>query len=152
MDIGAGRGYLSRLLALHFGWDVLAVESQQLHVDAAWKLDAAAMAAVGPGSIDWVCASVEQDRPAWLTGSRLMLVALHACGDLSTKLLRLGAECDSVVGLCVVGCCYMHLTEECAEAHPTHQIRPEPHPNNQTAVHVEAARAQVCASMLQLAW
>ncbi|KAJ3191478.1 hypothetical protein HK101_007678 [Irineochytrium annulatum] len=46
---------------------------------------------------------------------RLLLVGLHACGDLSsTTMLHAYAHTPSVVGLVVVPCCYNLLTEPCA--------------------------------------
>eukprot|EP00941_MAST-03F_sp_MAST-3F-sp1_P006453 g6453.t1 len=48
-----------------------------------------------------------------LPDSRVILVGLHACGDLSSTLLRLykegGSQC---AGLVSVGCCYHRLTED----------------------------------------
>jgi hypothetical protein len=46
----------------------------------------------------------KHDRPSVLT-------ALHACGDLTCIGLRLFAEVKHISGVCVVGCCYNHITE-----------------------------------------
>ena len=39
------------------------------------------------------------------------LVGLHTCGDLGSTALRLFAGVPSARGLCVVPCCYHHITE-----------------------------------------
>ena len=39
------------------------------------------------------------------------LVGLHTCGDLAATTLRLFCELPSVRAVCVVGCCYHHITE-----------------------------------------
>lgn len=41
------------------------------------------------------------------------LVGLHACGDLTPTALRLYHKLSTVEALCIVGCCYQHVTEEC---------------------------------------
>lgn len=41
---------------------------------------------------------------------RLLLVGLHACGDLTPTLLRVFINCPAVAGLASVACCYMKLT------------------------------------------
>lgn len=43
-----------------------------------------------------------------------VLIGLHTCGNLSTTMLRLFSESESITGLVSVGCCYMKLfkTEE----------------------------------------
>jgi hypothetical protein len=42
---------------------------------------------------------------------RVVLVGLHACGDLTPSLLRTFACADAAVAVVVVGCCYNLLTE-----------------------------------------
>lgn len=39
------------------------------------------------------------------------LVGLHTCGDLGSTALRLYAEIPTARALCIVGCCYHHITE-----------------------------------------
>lgn len=39
-----------------------------------------------------------------------ILVGLHTCGDLASSILRIFASCRQLVGLVLVGCCYMKLT------------------------------------------
>lgn len=40
------------------------------------------------------------------------LIGLHPCGDLGPLLLEHFVNCDSVQFICVVGCCYMKLTNQ----------------------------------------
>ena len=42
----------------------------------------------------------------------MLLTGLHACGDLTTTLLRLFVQCPQVKGIAAVGCCYMKLTTD----------------------------------------
>ncbi|XP_013385101.1 protein RRNAD1 [Lingula anatina] len=44
------------------------------------------------------------------TGDDFMLTGLHACGDLSSTLLRLFIQCSECVALASVACCYMKLS------------------------------------------
>lgn len=41
----------------------------------------------------------------------LVLVCLHGCGDLSSRVLRLARDTAAVQAVLVVGCCYMRATE-----------------------------------------
>ena len=41
--------------------------------------------------------------------SHYVLVGLHTCGNLSTTMLRLFSQSESIIGLVSVGCCYMKL-------------------------------------------
>ncbi len=52
------------------------------------------------------------DAPAGRPGASV-LVGLHVCGDLGPTMLRIFHHAGAAVGAMVmVGCCYMHLTEE----------------------------------------
>lgn len=39
------------------------------------------------------------------------IIGLHPCGDLATTLLRLYSFNEKAKFICVVGCCYMKLTQ-----------------------------------------
>ncbi|XP_020268846.1 methyltransferase-like protein 25 isoform X2 [Asparagus officinalis] len=47
--------------------------------------------------------------------SSLVLVGLHACGDLSVSMLRTFVDCEQVKALVGIGCCYNLLSEDCFE-------------------------------------
>ncbi|XP_060066540.1 methyltransferase-like protein 25B [Ylistrum balloti] len=42
--------------------------------------------------------------------SHFLLTGLHACGDLTPTMLRIFAQCQDVVGVASVACCYMKLS------------------------------------------
>ena len=44
------------------------------------------------------------------THDKFILVGLHTCGDLGPTMFRVFSQCDQMVGLVSVGCCYMKLT------------------------------------------
>ena len=44
------------------------------------------------------------------THDKFILVGLHTCGDLGPTMFRAFSQCDQMVGLASVGCCYMKLT------------------------------------------
>lgn len=43
------------------------------------------------------------------------LVGLHTCGDLGSTALRLFTDVPNAKALCIVGCCYHHITETSGE-------------------------------------
>lgn len=43
------------------------------------------------------------------------LVGLHTCGDLGSTALRLFTQVPTAKALCIVGCCYHHITETVGE-------------------------------------
>ena len=40
------------------------------------------------------------------------IVGLHACGDLTSTALRMFSVVPTAAAVCVVGCCYHHISEE----------------------------------------
>ncbi len=40
------------------------------------------------------------------------IIGLHACGDLTSTALRMFSSMPTAAAVCVVGCCYHHITEE----------------------------------------
>lgn len=60
----------------------------------------------------------------------IMLVGLHTCGDLNSTAIRTFVRNDEVKALCVVGCCYQHLTvEENESENPDLEEHPDPDEN-----------------------
>ncbi|PAA87504.1 hypothetical protein BOX15_Mlig019952g2, partial [Macrostomum lignano] len=118
VDAGSGLGHLSRHLSVELGLPVLAIEGASHHGPAAAELDLRAQRLHRVQSAASGCtpqhrcqvlqsgadllAQCPADRPLLLTG-------LHACGDLSSLLVRALIEDASppVLGLASVGCCYM---------------------------------------------
>ncbi|ESP00676.1 hypothetical protein LOTGIDRAFT_157966 [Lottia gigantea] len=58
-----------------------------------------------------ICVSDEEKECSGLVeDKKLILCGLHACGDLTSTLLRMFVSCDNIVGVASVGCCYMKLS------------------------------------------
>ncbi|GAB2284861.1 hypothetical protein Dimus_019313 [Dionaea muscipula] len=55
------------------------------------------------------------DLEKYLRFPSVVLAGLHACGDLSSTMLRAFVECEDVRGVVSVGCCYNLLSEEVEE-------------------------------------
>ena len=53
----------------------------------------------------------EVSRGKLKSSSPTILVGLHTCGDLASTALRLFTATDALRAVCVVGCCYNHITE-----------------------------------------
>lgn len=68
----------------------------------------------------------ERTLGAVTASERLMLVGLHACGDLTATLLRCFVACDNVRSVMVVGCCYHRLTETRACSTPAFESASPP--------------------------
>ena len=134
LDVGAGQGYLAQALALRHGLRVLALDAVAplaAAADARSARMAAAAARCGCRAVvppRAVAAHFAWESPAAAAASlqallrdalppelgprpRVVLVGLHACGDLTPNLCRAFAACDAAAALVVVGCCYNLLTE-----------------------------------------
>ena len=135
LDVGAGQGFLAQALALRYGLRVLALDAVAPLAAAADARGARVAAAaarcacrvvVPPRA---VAARFAWEAPAQAAASlealvrdalpqehgsrqpRVVLVGLHACGDLTPNLCRAFAASDTAAALVVVGCCYNLLTE-----------------------------------------
>jgi hypothetical protein len=126
IDLGAGRGYLSRALAGRIlGLDVLAVDyKDELTQDARGLLSRTTMP-MGEdeerrGTLEHVTAFLDRDSVLallenWNGDRDKLLVALHACGDLTVEVLRavVADTLQSPPGrrnaLVCVGCCYNRM-------------------------------------------
>lgn len=121
LDLGSGQGYLSRALAFQHDFEVLAVDMSEVQTKGAQKFDRRASkgAAISPklnhvtetitpenvSSVLTRWSNTDDDEEKWL------ICGLHACGDLSTLIMRLFGESDKVISLVNVGCCYHYLSE-----------------------------------------
>ncbi|KAI8138487.1 methyltransferase domain-containing protein [Fennellomyces sp. T-0311] len=120
MDLGAGQGYLSRTLAYRHNLHVLAVDGSEVQTCGAKRFDKHALKLrpdlkldhvtdmVTPENVSTILAkwSKKEEHEKWL------VCGLHACGDLSSLMLRLFVSSDDIAALVNVGCCYHFLTEE----------------------------------------
>ncbi|KAK7206441.1 methyltransferase domain-containing protein [Myxozyma melibiosi] len=133
IDLGSGKGYLSRTLAHEFDCSVVAVESVKSRTEGAGRLDtlydskggkrkAKALDAYrAKGSLIHVEKFVssgdlhEVVDQAELLDEKAVLVGLHTCGNLSHHALRSLFETKAIHGVAVVGCCYNQMTEKLAD-------------------------------------
>ncbi|KAI7856337.1 methyltransferase domain-containing protein [Circinella umbellata] len=131
MDLGAGQGYLSRTLAYQHNLNVLAVDGSEVQTCGAKWFDKHLLKSrrpnanlnhvtdmVTPANVSTILAkwSKKQDQEENIAAEeedeKWLVCGLHACGDLSSLMLRLFIQSDTIVSLVNVGCCYHFLTEE----------------------------------------
>ncbi|KAF7731670.1 hypothetical protein EC973_008840 [Apophysomyces ossiformis] len=118
VDLGAGQGYLSRTLAFQHQMNVLAVDASEIQTCGAKRFDEKAAKALAlstelhhitetmtPENASDILSKWSNSGEAWL------VCGLHACGDLSSLMLRLFAESKELRAVVNVGCCYHFLTE-----------------------------------------
>ncbi|KAK3098386.1 hypothetical protein FSP39_019000 [Pinctada imbricata] len=55
---------------------------------------------------------IQMDGSSYVQGKEFILTGLHACGDLTTTMLRVFSSCPEIVGIASVACCYMKLTDK----------------------------------------
>lgn len=121
VDIGAGVGHLSRVLAFKYGLNVICIEQDSTLTEQAIKYDKELSVSLKKynftcsGKIDHVSMAVNADN---IDGQMINdlteefgIIGLHPCGDLATTLLRLYSFNEKAKFICVVGCCYMKLTQ-----------------------------------------
>ncbi|KAK9476348.1 methyltransferase domain-containing protein [Lipomyces japonicus] len=124
IDLGSGKGYLSRTLAQKYGLSVTAVESVESRKSGAEKLDdlyhqkgGARKVETDRGSLSHIAKSVDSGdlssiiEQGNLKSQPTALVGLHACGNLSHHALRSLNDTNEVCAVAVVGCCYNLMTE-----------------------------------------
>jgi SAM-dependent methyltransferase len=105
VDVGAGKGHLSRLAAELFGRDTVAWERDPAHTRAGELRASERAHELGELSLRFVVADVLLNEPV-LHASDLA-VGLHACGELGDRLVASAARagCD----LALVSCCLQKL-------------------------------------------
>lgn len=119
IDLGAGQGYLSRTLAILHRLRVLAVDGSEVQTCGAKRFDEHALKGsndrslvehvtdmVTPENVSTLLGRYRQEEEPWL------VCGLHACGDLSSLMLRLFATSSDIRCLVNVGCCYHFLSED----------------------------------------
>lgn len=101
VDLGAGKGHLSRLLAELFGKDTIAWEREAAHTRAGELRASERVCELGGLRLRFVVADALVREPE-LHASDLA-VGLHACGELGDRLVTLaaGAGCD----VALISCC-----------------------------------------------
>ncbi|KAK9241364.1 methyltransferase domain-containing protein [Lipomyces kononenkoae] len=131
IDLGSGKGYLSRTLAHEYNCSVVAVETVESRTKGAARLDSLydrkggkrkkAKAEMGTGSLIHVEKFVDSGdltdivEQANLIGHKMVLAGLHTCGNLSHHALKSLFDTQEVHAVAVVGCCYNLMTEKDSE-------------------------------------
>lgn len=64
---------------------------------------------------EFLHAAEQKSRGEFNSSRPFCLVGLHTCGDLGSTALRLFAEVPGARAVCMVGCCYHHITETSTE-------------------------------------
>ncbi|KAJ2609219.1 hypothetical protein EV177_004577 [Coemansia sp. RSA 1804] len=152
VDVGAGQGYLSRVLAYSSSLSkhsVLAVDfsegqkrgAEALHQSMAKKLRSRKARAEGyewkdelRARLDHRILRVDMDNTNEVVTAaqaacqskgetRWMLCGLHACGNLSSAILKTFAESDAAA-VVLVPCCYNHISEAVPESKASDQTAP----------------------------
>ncbi|KAK9346343.1 methyltransferase domain-containing protein [Lipomyces starkeyi] len=128
IDLGSGKGYLSRTLAHEYNCSVIAVETVESRTKGAATLDNLydrksgkkknANTEMGAGSLIHIEKFVDSGdltdivEQAGLSGHKIVLAGLHTCGNLSHHALRSLVDTQEIYAVAVVGCCYNLMTEK----------------------------------------
>lgn len=124
IDIGAGQGYLDNILASRYGYTVFAIDKSQTQTEGAIRRSSAKQSI---GCVVNLTLAVHENLKLHDEISRLtsessnilppetkskcrVYVSLHACGDLTSKLLHTYHDDPHSAALIGVGCCYSLLT------------------------------------------
>jgi len=125
LDLGSGEGYLSRVLSYEKDYNVLAVDASNMHTEGAKRKTKFVEYGVNKHKTShgklyhldlFVHQSMDFD-PILKTMnipdteiSRLALIGLHCCGDLTPSMMKLFLSCEKIKTLACVGCCYQRLS------------------------------------------
>ncbi|KAK9356326.1 methyltransferase domain-containing protein [Lipomyces doorenjongii] len=131
IDLGSGKGYLSRTLAHEYNCSVIALETVESRTKGAARLDSlydrksgkkkCANMEMGAGSLTHIEKFVDSGDLAdiveqtGLSGHKIVLAGLHTCGNLSHHALRSLVDTQEIHAVAVVGCCYNLMTEKDGE-------------------------------------
>jgi hypothetical protein len=129
VDLGAGQGYLSRTVAFQYDLEVMAVDGSEVQTCGAKRFDDMAIKGFRdkqhmihhvtdlftPENAADILASLQtrhntDDDTTTTKAVPWLICGLHACGDLSSMMLRLFTQRPEIQALVNVGCCYHFLT------------------------------------------
>ena len=120
VDIGAGQGHLSRLLAFGHNFNVLCMDAEDDFSKAALQFDCDLIKtkkvrenATKPKHVTLrIDPDLQiEDFDEKLDDENVGLIGLHTCGDLGPSLIKMYCFSDKVSNLQSVGCCYMYIKE-----------------------------------------
>ncbi|KAK9468785.1 methyltransferase domain-containing protein [Lipomyces arxii] len=122
IDLGSGKGYLSRTLAYEYNCAVVALENVGSRKEGAERLDDLFDRKGGKreatGSLIHIEKNVDSGdlgdvvSKAHLSGEKIVLAGLHTCGNLAHHAIRSLVHTEEIHGVAVVGCCYNLMTEK----------------------------------------
>ncbi|XP_034244273.1 protein RRNAD1-like [Thrips palmi] len=135
VDVGGGKGHLTRLLSYGYGLDVCCVEAQSDLISSAREIDKkieyTASKYLGKSYVDtlpcpeYIDITVGRSDEALHQFRELVfnklnknsdetvsfgIVGLHPCGDLAATLLHLFLNLNEAKFICIASCCYMKLS------------------------------------------
>ncbi|CAO3600277.1 unnamed protein product [Absidia cylindrospora] len=131
VDLGAGQGYLSRTVAFQYDLEVVAVDGSEIQTCGAKRFDGIAVkgfrdkqhmihhvtdlftsdnAAEILASVQIRRDNQENNNDTATQSLPWLICGLHACGDLSSTMLRLFTQRSEIRALVNVGCCYHFLS------------------------------------------
>lgn len=123
VDFGSGLGHLLRMLAYKYSLRAAGIERQTQLTEEACKLDQqfeylaqkhleVPAARLRPTHINLTLTTQKHLSQLNFPDLREFgLVGLHPCGDLGPLLLQCFAQNENIKFLCIVGCCYMKLSD-----------------------------------------
>mgnify|MGYP001048627482 FL=1 len=116
VDLGAGQGYLSHLLATRGGFSVTGIEAKDHNSHEAEKRSKFLTEKL-QSQVEYKAVSLyaNTENLEEYTTDPCMIIGLHTCGDLAATSLKLFVNNHKVKGIVNVGCCYNHLSEYVAD-------------------------------------
>jgi hypothetical protein len=133
LDVGAGFAYLSSVLALEYGYNVVALDSNPEFIKGASSRYRNILELYGKrsrpiiGNLEFMCKTINFNQDyneliaeietlfGW-TGERYMIIGLHTCGSLATSMINGFAAAQrsnsKLVTLYNIACCYQKLSND----------------------------------------
>ncbi|KAI1730420.1 methyltransferase domain-containing protein [Ditylenchus destructor] len=112
IDIGAGVGHLSRIVSHSLNIPATTIEGNSELVERAYKIDSI-FSRVNRDDVKWTApqrctmyVNEDEEIKSVKEGTRKIVLGLHACGDLSSTIIRHFVSDENARILIVCGCCY----------------------------------------------
>ncbi|CAI5437684.1 unnamed protein product [Caenorhabditis angaria] len=113
VDIGAGIGHLSRIIAVQNNLAVFAVEGNEQFTISATSLDEKlSLTPTSPVRFTSFVTEELSEKIDEFTKSQSIIVGLHTCGDFSSTILNVFKKSKKSTCLILLGCCY-HKEYQC---------------------------------------
>jgi hypothetical protein len=112
IDLGAGQGYLSFLLASRYDFKVTAIEGRKHNSEKSQeRAERIGKSISGKNLLQNVCQIVTGEDLESLGGETCGIVGLHTCGDLASDSIKMFVNGKNVKAIINVACCYQLLSE-----------------------------------------